>query len=575
VYFLALATDFDGTIAADGIVTPATLDALRRLKASGRRLILVTGRELPDLIGTFPDVALFDCVVAENGGLLYDPATQRERPLAAPPPPLLVERLRDMKVAPLSIGRSVIATWEPNQGKVLEAVRDLGLERQITFNKGAIMILPSGVTKSTGLLAALGMLDLSAHNVVAVGDAENDHAFLSICGCSAAVANALPALKAIADIQLTQSHGEGVVELIDRVLREDARIVPSERHGIAIGTDPAGSVIKLEPAHGSVLIAGPSRSGKTTLATALTERMVAQHFEFCVIDPEGDYVDLEHTVFLGSPRAAPSVSDVVKLVRDSTINLVINTQALLLADRRALFSEILLQTAHLRSRTGRPHWLLVDEAHEVFPRGYSGVAHTDVTALPAGILVTISPHALSIDALGLVEVVIAYGPRPLDVFAEFAKAVGIAAPVDAPQSSDGEAVYWQCRTDRPPVLVQVTPPLQRHKRHEGKYAEGDVGDGHSFYFVSPDKSQVRKAKNLFQFLEVAATVDDPTWERHRRAGDFSAWFRHVIRDEDLAVAAADIEQDRTLDAHASRGRIKEVIFRTYAAPWRLTMAPLL
>ena len=46
------------------------------------------------------------------------------------------------------------------------------------FNKGAVMILPSGVNKATGLAAALEELGLSPHNVVGVGDAENDHAFL-------------------------------------------------------------------------------------------------------------------------------------------------------------------------------------------------------------------------------------------------------------------------------------------------------------------------------------------------------------------------------------------------------------
>jgi len=48
MYFVALATDYDGTIAEDGVVAEATLEALRELKQSGRKLLLVTGRQLPD-----------------------------------------------------------------------------------------------------------------------------------------------------------------------------------------------------------------------------------------------------------------------------------------------------------------------------------------------------------------------------------------------------------------------------------------------------------------------------------------------------------------------------------------------
>ena len=86
MYFLALASDYDGTLAHDGVVAPDALEALRRLKASGRRLILVTGRELPDLQRALPELELFDLAVVENGALLYDPRAGVETPVATPPP---------------------------------------------------------------------------------------------------------------------------------------------------------------------------------------------------------------------------------------------------------------------------------------------------------------------------------------------------------------------------------------------------------------------------------------------------------------------------------------------------------
>jgi putative transposase len=47
--YLALATDYDETAAHDGKMDDATLEAMRRVSQSGRRLLLVTGRELNDL----------------------------------------------------------------------------------------------------------------------------------------------------------------------------------------------------------------------------------------------------------------------------------------------------------------------------------------------------------------------------------------------------------------------------------------------------------------------------------------------------------------------------------------------
>jgi len=221
MHYVALATDYDGTIAHHGEVDPPTLAALERLRGASRRLILVTGRELDDLIRCMDRLDLFDLMVAENGALLYWPATRQERTLAAPPPPEFAERLRAAGVQPLSVGRVIVASWEPNEGKVLTTIRDMGLELQIIFNKGAVMVLPAGVNKESGLRAALEELEVSPRNVVAVGDAENDFAFLNLCGMPVAVANALPRLKDAAALVTQGERGEGVAELVDRWLADD------------------------------------------------------------------------------------------------------------------------------------------------------------------------------------------------------------------------------------------------------------------------------------------------------------------------------------------------------------------
>jgi hydroxymethylpyrimidine pyrophosphatase-like HAD family hydrolase len=207
--FVAFATDYDETLADHGQVVPSTERALERLRASGRKLLLVTGRDLDDLLEVFPRVDLFDAVVAENGALLYLPQRKQERRLAEPPPPEFARAL-GLSGVPLTTGRVIVATRVPHETTVLEEIRREGLELQVIFNKGAVMVLPSGVNKGTGLRHALKELRLSPHNAVAVGDAENDHVFLAEAELGAAVANALPTLKERADLVLRNPAHRGV-----------------------------------------------------------------------------------------------------------------------------------------------------------------------------------------------------------------------------------------------------------------------------------------------------------------------------------------------------------------------------
>jgi HAD superfamily hydrolase (TIGR01484 family) len=227
MFYRALATDYDGTLAHNGSLDAPTISALERLRYSGRRPIMVTGRELDDLIRTCPRLDLFDLIVAENGALLYDPASKEETLLAEPASVELVRKLENAKVPGLSVGRAIIATWEPHEVEVLEAIRELGLELQIIFNKGAVMVLPSSINKATGLAAALQRLDIEARHVVGVGDAENDHAFIKTCGCAVAVANAIPALIKEVDIVTEGERGAGVTELIDRMIATDLQDITS------------------------------------------------------------------------------------------------------------------------------------------------------------------------------------------------------------------------------------------------------------------------------------------------------------------------------------------------------------
>jgi hydroxymethylpyrimidine pyrophosphatase-like HAD family hydrolase len=230
--YRALATDYDGTIAFEGAVDEPTVEALKRARDAGLRLLLVTGRELADLSNTFAHAALFDRIVAENGAVLLDPASGTLRPLAAAPPPGLVAALTRAHI-PLSVGHSIVATIEPYDREVREAIRDQRLDWRITMNKGSVMALPAGVDKASGLAAALADLGLSADDTIAVGDAENDRVFLAACGMAAAVANALPDIREMAEVVTTAERGAGVAELIARLLNGEFDALPAGRRGRA------------------------------------------------------------------------------------------------------------------------------------------------------------------------------------------------------------------------------------------------------------------------------------------------------------------------------------------------------
>jgi hydroxymethylpyrimidine pyrophosphatase-like HAD family hydrolase len=220
----ALATDFDGTIASHGIVPEATITALRKARRAGMILLLVTGRELREFQLMKTDLSIFDLAVVENGAVLYDPQRDRVTPLAAPASPDFVAELQRRGVTPLSVGSSIVATCEPHETTVLQAIKDLGLELIVTFNKGAVMVLPPNVNKASGLVAALSQFGLHSAEVAGIGDAENDHAFIDICGLSAAVANAIPMLKEHADIVTIAEEGAGVIEFIDVLLAGAAHV---------------------------------------------------------------------------------------------------------------------------------------------------------------------------------------------------------------------------------------------------------------------------------------------------------------------------------------------------------------
>lgn len=565
--YLALVTDYDGTIAIDGKMVDVAVTSIERLRTSGRRAILVTGRRLEDLLPVLPHVRLFDYVVAENGAVLYEPRTRRETLLANPAPPEFIQRLEALGV-PVDVGRVVVATWLPHHNAVLQAIQETGLELHVIFNRAAVMVLPTGVNKATGMTYALRKLGLSPHEAVGIGDAENDHSFLDRCECAVAVADAAPSIRKLAAFVTKGAAGRGVAELIDELIADDLSRTYGrlQKNLITIGTRADGTAVAVPPYGLNILIAGPSGSGKSTVASAVVERLMERTYQVCIVDPEGDYGTLPEVITIGSQRHAVTVTEVLAILEDTRVNINVNLLGIPLADRPLFFAQLLPNLQAMRTRTGRPHWVVLDEAHHMIPAEWSHLNELLPHKLGETVLVTVHPGHLAPMTLSLVDVVIAVGRSPRDTLKQVGDAIGQA--LEWPEGlshQEGKVVVWFPRRGEPPFSMNAAPCRAERLRHRRKYAEGDMRY-HSFYFRGPGGRQNLKAQNLVVFSQIADGVDEETWMFHLRRGDYSRWFRGAVKDKYLADQVERIEQRRDLQPSETRKLIRSLIEARYTLP---------
>lgn len=193
--------------------------ALGKLVAAGGKLVLVTGEAL-ESAERFPHVELFHRVVAENGAVLLNPATREHRILTEPRPPELLPALK-ARTGCISGGLVAMMCKAPLKDDVDAALEQVGSDWRTVLNREDLLVLPPRVSKATGLGAAITELGLAVDQVVSVGDAENDIPLLECSGLGVAVANALPVVKRAAQLVTEGEVGQGVAELIERLLRAD------------------------------------------------------------------------------------------------------------------------------------------------------------------------------------------------------------------------------------------------------------------------------------------------------------------------------------------------------------------
>jgi hydroxymethylpyrimidine pyrophosphatase-like HAD family hydrolase len=563
--YMVLAIDYDGSIATDGQVDKAALSAIERLRMSGRRAILVTGRRVDDLLSVCPHLRLFDYIVAENGAVVYEPRTREQTLLAKPPPEEFVQRLKEMAVGPIDVGKVIVATWLPHHNAVLRAIQEMGLELQVIFNRQAVMVLPAGVNKASGMEYALRKLGLSSHEAVGVGNAENDHSFLERCECAVALANAIPSIHQIAAFTTKGDAGTGVVETVDELIANDLSRMAGKlpQNLVVIGAHVDGTPVTVPPYGLNILIVGPSASGKSTLAVGIIERLIKRAYQVCIVDPEGDYGTLRGLVTLGNQKRGATVHEVLAVLDDPTINLNVNLLGIPLLQRPEYFGHLFPNLQAMRTRTGRPHWIVLDEAHHMLPADWGHLGKALPSNLGETVLVTVHPEHLAPLTLSLVDAVIAVGPSPMKTLKAFADATGRKLTSDEEVvARRGHAVTWFPRRGDAPFYMKIIPGRTERVRHLRKYAEGNMRNN-SFYFRGPAGRHNLLAQNLAIFSQIADGIDEETWLFHLHRGDYSHWFRKAVKDSDLADQTEQIERRRDLKPAETRELIRNLIEGRY------------
>ncbi|MEZ4701826.1 MAG: DUF5752 family protein [Rhodothermales bacterium] len=548
-----LACDLDGTLAEDGVVSRETWGQLRRARRAGIALVLVTGRRLETFAENGPFAELFEAIVAEDGAAIYFPRNDSVLMPFGRVEPALIQRL-EARGIPIERGMAIVATWTPHDRVVLDVLRETGGAATVEYNKGAVMILPPGATKGTGLLTALHELGYSIRNVLACGDAENDRSLFEVAEMAIAVDNATPEIKQIADIVLPYRDGEAVRAVIDflldgsfppHALRRDRRLL--------LGHSLSDQPVHLDPFQlldFNLGIVGSSASGKSWLAGLLTEELLRLGYQVCVIDPEGDYRGLRafpHTLALGGAGSAlPPVEDLVTLSTYSNVSLILDLSAYGIEERAAYVSSLMPALLALRARRGRPHWFLIDEIHNFCPSGGGSLSGPMCQGMQAGGfgLVGFRPSQVEpavLDAIDNWLLTRTMLPEELGVLEERLTAAGIddvagqlaTLPVGQAYLLSGAEGGGMPRAEI--VSFKRMRRIVPHVRHLQKYLRAPLPEAKRFYFSAPGSYRgPRVASNLWEFREAVQHVPFGTLDYHLHRGDFDRWTKDVLHDEELA-----------------------------------------
>ena len=545
--FSVLALDYDGTIARDGILDKHVKDALGEVRARGIAVVIVTGRILSDLQRVAGELHFADAVVAENGAVLAFP-NGHSWLIGRPPEAVFVDELRRRGIA-FTTGQCLLETEAALAPQILAVIRELELPFVLVFNRSRVMVLPQGISKATGLRRALAALRLSPHNAIGVGDAENDHDLLAACEIGVAVGWGSPALQRRAD-QVIRGAGPSDLAAYIRQASNITRLPPDwmGRDKIIMGTTNGAPLGFTE--HGSnVLVTGDPQSGKSWATGVFCEQLMLHDYCTCVIDPEGDYEQLEalpRVAVLGRDDPLPSLPDLARVLRHPDVSVVINLSRAPYEEKVKYLMTLLPMLASLRRQTGLPHRIVIDEAHYFLHE--SNVKELLDLGLGAYTLVTYRASDLNPDVRKAMEIVCVTRSAAPEEAQAIAAMFG-ASPADLssilPTLKDGEAAVLLPSPEEGTKKIQrisLLPRLTGHVRHRAKYFEVPIPAGREFVFSADGRPLGPRCRTFKEFIAALGDIPGGVLDGHARRGDFSRWIADVFHDHPLASDLRKLEQ---------------------------------
>lgn len=573
MHLKVLAMDLDGTLARDGVVAEATWEALRAAKEAGFVLLLVTGRRLSVIPEIGPFNELCEAIVAENGATIYYPHADRVDTPFGKLAYEVIQKLEQLKID-VEFGEAIAATWVPHDRKVLDCIAQTGYAATVEYNKGAVMILPPGATKGSGLKIALEELGYSTRNVLACGDAENDRSMFEQADLSVAVPNAIPAIRDLADTVLRKPNGMGCQDLLTGLLDNQIpayRCRPERR--IHLGRNAQNEPVCMSSFNfldSNWAIAGSSGTGKTWLAGLILEQLLHMGYQACVIDPEGDYRSLKavpRTIVFGDENnPPPSVTDVVTLLEYARISIILDLCQYSLEEKRDYVKRFLQALGGLRAKRGLPHWFLIDEAHYFCHKNGNSLTELILEHARAGGFAFIS-YRISELPDSLLKGINHWLLTQIKDEQETERIQTVLRQQDPQQTEipplanlSGKQFYLSmgptAQTNPPRSSIVRLGKLNRrtpHVRHLHKYLIAPLAAHRQFYFhPQAGEKGIRPAASLWEFSQALPRLAAKTIRFHLERRDFERWARDIIRDEELArqlrvLENRDLSDEELLD----------------------------